>query len=85
MIGVSGVKVHSVGLTGGAIEVSLSISNPNPYPLPVKLATYRFVLTDSTEVGRGRIRRPVHAARPRLHDGATARRRLVAGSARRGA
>jgi LEA14-like dessication related protein len=58
VIGVSGVKVRSVGLTGGAIEVSLSISNPNPYPLPVKLATYRFVLTDSTEVGRGQSAAP---------------------------
>jgi len=52
------VKVRSVGLTGGAIEVSLSINNPNPYPLPVKLATYRFVLADSTEVGRGQSAAP---------------------------
>src|SRR5215212_8487181 len=53
VIAVRGVKVRSVGLTGGALEVSLSITNPNPYPLPVQRATYRFALSDSTEVGRG--------------------------------
>jgi LEA14-like dessication related protein len=52
-IGVRGVKVKSVGLTGGSFEVSLLIANPNPYPLPVKRAVYSFALTDSTEVGRG--------------------------------
>lgn len=50
---VRGVKVRSVGLTGGSIEVSLQISNPNPYPVPVQRATYRFALADSTEVGQG--------------------------------
>jgi LEA14-like dessication related protein len=50
---VRGVKVRSVGLTGGSIEVSLQISNPNPYPVPVQRATYIFALADSTEVGRG--------------------------------
>ena len=53
VIAVKGVKVRSVGLTGGAIEVTLSIANPNPYPLPVQRATYSFALTDSTEIGRG--------------------------------
>ena len=52
-ISVRGVKVHSVGLTGGSLDVSLFISNPNPYPLPIQRATYRFSLIDSTEVGRG--------------------------------
>src|SRR5215207_7527323 len=52
-IAVRGVKVHSVGLTGGSLDVSLFIANPNPYPLPIQRATYRFVLADSTEVGRG--------------------------------
>src|SRR6476619_4637384 len=52
-IAVRGVKVKSVGLTGGSIEVSLAIANPNPYPLPVQRATYVFGLRDSTEVGRG--------------------------------
>jgi LEA14-like dessication related protein len=50
---VKGVKVRSVGLTGGALEVSLQIANPNPYPVPVQHATYTFALADSTEVGRG--------------------------------
>ena len=50
---VRGVKVRSVGLTGGSIEVSLQISNPNPYPLPVHRAIYSFALADSTEIGRG--------------------------------
>ena len=50
---VKGVKVRSVGLTGGALEVSLQIANPNPYPVPVQHATYTFSLADSTEVGRG--------------------------------
>ena len=52
-IGVRGVKVRSVGLTGGAIEVTLAIVNTNPYPLPVHRATYTFALADSTEIGRG--------------------------------
>jgi LEA14-like dessication related protein len=52
-IAVRGVKVKSVGLTGGSIQVSLSIANPNPYPLPVQRAVYSFALADSTEVGRG--------------------------------
>ncbi|HUQ82320.1 MAG TPA: LEA type 2 family protein [Gemmatimonadaceae bacterium] len=50
---VKGVKVRSVGLSGGALEVSLQIANPNPYPVPVQRATYAFALADSTEVGRG--------------------------------
>jgi LEA14-like dessication related protein len=53
VIAVRGVKIRSVGLTGGAIEVSLAIANPNAYPLPVKRATYAFALRDSTEIGRG--------------------------------
>src|SRR5688572_25542465 len=50
---VRGVKVKSVGITGGSIEVSLHITNRNPYPLPVQRALYNFALSDSTEVGRG--------------------------------
>ena len=52
-IAVRGVKVKSIGLTGGSIQVSLSIVNPNPYPLPVQRAVYSFALSDSTEIGRG--------------------------------
>lgn len=52
-IAVRAVKLKSVGLTGGSIEVALAIANPNPYPLPVQRATYSFTLADSTEVGRG--------------------------------
>lgn len=52
-ISVRAVKLRSVGLTGGAIQVALAIANPNPYPLPVHHATYSFALKDSTEVGRG--------------------------------
>ncbi len=53
VIAVRGVKLRSVGLTGGSIETTLAIANPNPYPLPVQRATYAFALADSTEVGRG--------------------------------
>lgn len=53
VIAVRSVKVRSIGLTGGSIQVALAIANPNPYPLPVQRATYRFALADSTEVGRG--------------------------------
>ena len=53
VISVRGVKLKSVGLTGGSIEVSLSIVNPNPYPLPVQRAVYSFALADSTQVGNG--------------------------------
>ena len=52
-ISVRAVKLRSVGLTGGSIQVALAIANPNPYPLPVHHATYSFALRDSTEVGRG--------------------------------
>jgi LEA14-like dessication related protein len=52
-IAVRGVKVKSIGLTGGSIQVSMSIANPNPYPVPVQRAVYSFALADSTEVGRG--------------------------------
>ena len=52
-IAVRGVRVKSVGLTGGSIQVSLAIANPNPYPLPTERATYIFALVDSTEIGRG--------------------------------
>jgi len=47
------VKLKSIGLTGGSIQVALAIANPNPYPLPVQRAVYSFALADSTEVGRG--------------------------------
>ena len=53
VIAVRGVKLKSVGLTGGSLEATLAIANPNPYPLPVQRATYAFALADSTEVGRG--------------------------------
>ena len=53
VIAVRGVKLKSVGLTGGSIEVALSIVNPNPYPLPVQRAVYSFALADSTPVGGG--------------------------------
>ena len=52
-IAVRSVKLKSIGLTGGAIEIALAIANPNPYPLPVQHAVYSFALRDSTEVGRG--------------------------------
>ena len=52
-IAVRHVKLKSVGLTGGSIEVGLAIANPNPYPLPVHRAVYSFALADSTELGRG--------------------------------
>ena len=53
VIVVRGVKIRSVGLTGGSIEVALHITNKNPFPLPVHRATYSFALVDSTEIGRG--------------------------------
>jgi LEA14-like dessication related protein len=53
IIAVRGVKLKSIGLTGGSIEVELSIANPNPYPLPVQRAVYSFALADSTRVGNG--------------------------------
>ena len=53
VLAVRGVKLRSVGITGGSIEATLTITNPNPYPLPVQRATYLFALADSTEVGRG--------------------------------
>ena len=70
-IGVRSVKLKSVGLSGGSIEIALAIANPNPYPLPVQHAVYSFLLTDSTEIGRGESRCGIHTPRARLRRRAT--------------
>ena len=47
------VEVTGVGLEGAALGVTLAIANSNPYPLAASGASYRLLVGDSTEVGRG--------------------------------
>jgi LEA14-like dessication related protein len=47
------VRVRNVGLTGAGLDVYLAIRNPNPYALTATGATYRLLVNDSVEVGRG--------------------------------
>ncbi len=48
-----GVEVVGVGVQGAAIAVTLALVNPNPFPLAASGASYRLLVGDSVEVGRG--------------------------------
>jgi LEA14-like dessication related protein len=52
-VALRGVQVTGVGLEGAALGVTLAVANPNPYPLAASSASYRLLVGDSTEVGRG--------------------------------
>ena len=62
-IAVQSVKLKSLGLSGGAIEIALAIANPNPYPLPVQRAVHnRFVRTSSCRAASASCSRSRRAA-----------------------
>ena len=48
-----GVAVRGLGPAGGSVDVVLRIHNPNPYALTATRVSYRLLVADSVEVGRG--------------------------------
>lgn len=48
-----GVRVGGVGVGGASLEVALAVRNPNAFRLTATSATYRLLVEDSVEVGRG--------------------------------
>ena len=52
------VKVRTIGLTGGTLDVTLDLQNPNEYRLDAKQITYQFFV-DSTKVVAGVVDRLV--------------------------
>ncbi len=52
------VKVRTIGLTGGTLDVTLDLQNPNDYRLDAKQITYQFFV-DSTKVVAGVVDRLV--------------------------
>jgi LEA14-like dessication related protein len=48
-----GVRLGTIGLGGAALEVRLAIRNPNAFRLTATGASYRLLVEDSVEVGRG--------------------------------
>lgn len=52
------VKVRTIGLTGGTLDVTLDLQNPNEYRLDAKQITYQFFV-DSTKVVDGVVDRLV--------------------------
>jgi LEA14-like dessication related protein len=58
VVEVKDVRVRSVGLMGGSLDVVLSVSNPNEYRLDATKITYNFFV-DTTEVVTGVIERMI--------------------------
>jgi LEA14-like dessication related protein len=54
-IAVRGVRLGTIGLSGGSVEVVAVVANPNPFALTARRARYRFLVRDSVEVGNGEI------------------------------
>lgn len=54
VVEVKDVKVASIGLTGGTLNVTLSVSNPNEYRIDATRVTYRFFV-DSTPIVSGEV------------------------------
>ena len=52
------VKVRTIGLTGGTLDVTLDLQNPNEYRLDAQQITYQFFV-DSTKVVDGVVDRLV--------------------------
>ena len=47
------VRVGTIGITGGSLDVVTVVHNPNPYGLTARRASYRLMVRDSVEVGNG--------------------------------
>jgi LEA14-like dessication related protein len=54
-IAVRGVRLATIGIGGGSIEVEAVVTNPNAYALTARTARYRFLVRDSIEVGNGQL------------------------------
>jgi hypothetical protein len=65
-----GVALRSVDFAGGRVDVVLRVHNPNGYTLAAERATYRLLVRDSLEAGRGEVRERLEVAG---HDSATLR------------
>lgn len=52
VVEVTDVKVRSIGLTGGTLDVTLSLTNPNEYRIDATRVTYQFFV-DTTRVVSG--------------------------------
>lgn len=61
-VALRGVELTGLGLQGASLDVTLSIVNPNPYPLSAARASYRLLVADSTELGRGSAATPLRVA-----------------------
>ncbi|HVE78374.1 MAG TPA: LEA type 2 family protein [Gemmatimonadaceae bacterium] len=48
-----GVRIGGIGVGGASLEVALAVRNPNAFRLTATGATYRLMVEDSVEVGRG--------------------------------
>ena len=48
-----GVALRGLGPAGGSVDVILRIHNPNRYALTATRVSYRLLVADSVEVGRG--------------------------------
>ena len=48
-----GVSLRGLGPAGGSVDVVLRIHNPNAYALTATRVSYRLLVADSVEVGRG--------------------------------
>ncbi|HVE78424.1 MAG TPA: LEA type 2 family protein [Gemmatimonadaceae bacterium] len=48
-----GVRIGGIGVGGASLEVALAVRNPNAFRLTATGATYRLLVEDSVEVGRG--------------------------------
>ena len=56
VVEVKDVKVASIGLTGGTLNVTLSVSNPNEYRIDATRVTYR-LFVDTTQIVSGEVDR----------------------------
>ena len=65
-----GVALRRVDFGGGRVEVVLRVHNPNGYTLAAERATYRLLVRDSLEAGRGEVSQRLEVAG---HDSATLR------------
>jgi LEA14-like dessication related protein len=65
-----GVALRGADFVGGRVEVVLRVHNPNGYTLAAERATYRLLVRDSLEAGRGEV---THRQEVAGHDSATLR------------
>lgn len=64
------VRIGGLGVAGASLEVALAVRNPNAFRLTATSASYRLLVEDSVEVGRGATTDTFTVA---AHDSATVR------------